>query len=79
MQNEVDRNDQFLKANLDIDLRLIEVKSDPYVNARMRTAMDLNESEIDLNECEHFLRANLDQSEIQVGSILVQMAANSRV
>ena len=63
MQNEVDWNDQFLKANLDIDLRLIEVKSDPYVNARMRTAMDLNESGIDLNECEHFLKANFARSQ----------------
>ena len=25
---------------------------------------DLNESEIDLNECEHFLKANLDRFEI---------------
>ena len=25
----------------------------------MRTELDLNESEIDLNECEHFLKANI--------------------
>ena len=30
------------------------------LNARMRTEVDLNESEIDLNVCEHFLKANLD-------------------
>ena len=30
------------------------------VNARMQTELDLDESEIDLNECEHFLKANLD-------------------
>ena len=41
------------------------------VNARMRTEMDLNESEIglneseiDLNECEHFLKVNSYRSEI---------------
>ena len=42
------------------------MKSDLNVNARMRTEIDLNESEIDLNECEHFLKANLDQSEIDL-------------
>ena len=34
-------------------------KSDLTVDARMRTETYLNESEIDLNECEHFLKANL--------------------
>ena len=34
------------------------------MNGRMRTEIDQNESEIDLNECEHFLEANSDQSEI---------------
>ena len=28
-----------------------------------QTEIDLNESKIDLNECEHSLKANLDQSE----------------
>ena len=32
--------------------------NDLNVNARMRTEIDLNESKIDLNECEHFLKAN---------------------
>ena len=35
------------------------------VNARMRTEIDRNESEIDLNECEHFLT---------VGSTLMRVA-----
>ena len=30
----------------------------------MRTEIDLNESEIDLNECKHFLKANMALSEI---------------
>ena len=30
----------------------------------MRTEIGLNESEIDLNECEHFLKANWDRPEI---------------
>ena len=34
------------------------------MNAWMRTEIDLNESEIDLNKCEHFLKANWDQSEM---------------
>ena len=33
------------------------------VNDRLRTVIDLNESEIVLNECEDLLKANLDQSE----------------
>ena len=40
----------------------------------MRTEIDLNESEIDLNECEHFLKANLDRTEIELSWIdLVRM------
>ena len=35
-------------------------QSDLNVNARMRTEIDLNKSAIDLNECEHFLKANLN-------------------
>ena len=35
----------------------------------MRTEIDLNESGIDLDECEHFLKANVDRSN-QVGLIL---------
>ena len=35
----------------------------------MRTEIDLNESEIDLNECEHFLKVNLDRSEIHASWI----------
>ena len=35
------------------------------VNARMRTEIDLNESGIDLNECEHFLKAKLGPPEIR--------------
>ena len=31
------------------------------VNARMRTVIDLNESEIDLNECEHVSKTNQDR------------------
>ena len=44
-----------------LDLRSILVKSDlnVNVNARMWT-------EIDLNECEHFLKANWDRSEIDL-------------
>ena len=38
-----------------IDPRWIQVKSDLNVNARMRT-------EIDLNECVHFVKANWDRS-----------------
>ena len=34
--------------------------------------MDLNEFEIDLNEFEHFLKANLDQSEID-GALKISM------
>ena len=49
---------------LKINLRSIQVKRDMNVNDRMRTKIDLNESEIDLNECEHFLKANLDRFEI---------------
>ena len=32
----------------------------------MRTEINLNESELDLNECEHFLKVNLDRSEIDL-------------
>ena len=41
------------------------------MNARMRTEMGQDESEIDLNECEHFFVANLNRSEItpSIGSI----------
>ena len=35
------------------------------MNARMRTEMDLDKSEIDLNECEHFFEAKLKRSEIE--------------
>ena len=67
-----------------LDRSEIEVKSDLNVNARIRLAeidlneaeidlneaeIDLNEAEIDLNEREHFLKANLDRTEID-GSIL---------
>ena len=38
--------------------------------------VDLNESEIDLSEPEHFLKANLDRSEI--GSMSVWMAPEFR-
>ena len=31
----------------------------------MRTEIDLNESENDLNECEHFLKANWDRSKLK--------------
>ena len=37
----------------------------------MRTEIDLNESEIDLNECEHFSQIKLiSRSEIQLEAIL---------
>ena len=43
----------------------------------MWTETDLNEAEIDLNECEHFLKANLvDLRPIQVGSILVGIGSS---
>ena len=32
----------------------------------MRTEIDLNESEIDLNECEHFFTSSMDRSEIDL-------------
>ena len=35
----------------------------------MRTEMNLNESEIDLNKCEDFLIVNLDPSEIDLSCI----------
>ena len=34
------------------------------MNVRMRISIDLNKSEIDLNECEHFLKVNLDRYEL---------------
>ena len=40
----------------------------------MRAAIDLNEPEIDLNECEHFLKVN--QSDIQVGPFPSWIASN---
>ena len=49
---------------LKINLRSIQVKRDMNVNDRMRTKIDLNDSEIDLNECEHFLKAKLDRLQI---------------
>ena len=36
------------------------------MKVRMPTEINLNESEIDLSECEHFLKANLDRSEIDL-------------
>ena len=44
----------------------------------MRTEIDLNESEIDLNECEHFQAAKqtLDRSEIDVSWINLSSNGN---
>lgn len=38
------------------------------VNARMRTEIDLNMSEIDLNEFEYLLKSNLDRCEIDLSA-----------
>ena len=38
------------------------------------TEIDLNESEINLNECEHFLKANLERFEID--STWINFSAN---
>ena len=54
-----------------IDLRS-KSKSDLNVNAQMRTEIDLNESENNLNGCKmHFLKVNLDQSEIDPSWIIL--------
>ena len=55
------------------EIDLTRVKSDLNVNARMWTENDLNESEIDLNECEHFLKANLDWDEFKLGRWLLKV------
>ena len=40
------------------------------MNARLQTEIDLNEFKIDLNESEHFLKANLDRSKIDISQKL---------
>ena len=40
------------------------VYSNLNMNARIQTVIDLIESEIDLNECEHFLTTNLNRSDL---------------
>ena len=42
----------------------------------MRTEIGLNESEIDLNECEHFLKANWDRPEIDLNECEHFLKAN---
>ena len=39
-------------------------------------AQNLNESEIDLNKCEHFLKGNLDRCEIDPSWIDFSVSAN---
>ena len=39
-----------------------------------KTEIDLNESEIDFNKCKHFLKVNLDRSEIDLSLKTLQMA-----
>ena len=51
----------------------IIIKVGAIYNARMWTENDLNESEIDLNECEHFLKANLDWDEFKLGRWLLKV------
>ena len=58
MRTEIDLNESEIDLNeSEIDLNEAEIDLN-------EAEIDLNESKIDLNESEHFLKANLDQSEI---------------
>ena len=42
-----------------------------HVNARMRTEIDVNMSEFDLNEFEYVLKSNLDRCEIDLSASII--------
>ena len=58
------------RMRTEIDLNESEVDQNESEIDQNESPIDLNECEIDLNECKHFLKANLDWSEIDLSACM---------